>query len=798
MKVVKLAIRSILSFRTYSGINVLGMALSLACVITIFRYVYGELTVDRFNKKIDRIFVTTNERSNNPGAVNFSGIENRNRETTFVDMREHPGVEHSSQFIWFEHDEIDVEDRKYNATVLVADSNFMKLFDYPVISGIHKLSEPNSALITQRFAQKLFGNETPVGKTLRHSSGEFVTISGVIGQTPAKSTLAFDMIVSFHLVNPNMWGKVSQTFVLLYHKTDYQMINKQYADFFDMPRWGYQIRYQLFPLSEVYFDKSIGNYIFKKGNYAYVNVLTAVGFLILLAGIINYINIFTVVILRRGREFGIKKVFGAEGYNIFMQLFVESLLMTGMAIMFALAIVNVANPLIINMLQFDQLFNLRFDMTLIFMLLLLLPVITTLYPFFRYNYRKPVTSLYNVDMIRRRGSLRRTLLSFQYVITMIMIIVSLFFVKQLQFMMNADPGYRTKDIIKVRFLNRQTNFASMGNKWENSRRIADEIKQEVNACPLFTNWAFGESPNEFLKRETLFKLPDGEFLPVHLHGCDEGWLRLFDIQLKEGRLWDDTKDVLQDYLLIVTESVLKLYGITDFNDALLQSSDRIWLDFSKAEEMKINPPYRIVGVVKDFNYLHLSQKSDPIAFYYTQGDRFDWLMASIVPGRTQDAIDFLRNLHEETVGGEFSYSFVEDEVREMYAEDKKIATIYAVFTFIAIFVSVLGLFSMSLFDIQQRRKEIAIRKINGASFHDIVRLLLKKYFLTLGISVVIASPVALLAINRYLEDFAHKAPVSWWLFAVAAVLTTGISLLTLIVQTRKAANQNPAEVVKSE
>ena len=165
---------------------------------------------------------------------------------------------------------------------------------------------------------------------------------------------------------------------------------------------------------------------------------------------------------------------------------------------------------------------------------------------------------------------------------------------------------------------------------------------------------------------------------------------------------------------------------------------------------------------------------------------------------TQDAIDFLRNLHEETVGGEFSYSFVEDEVRTMYMEDKKIATIYTIFTCIAILISVLGLFSMSLFDMQQRRKEIAIRKVNGATFHDIIRLLLKKYFLSLVISFAVATPVALFAIHRYLEDFANKAPVSWWLFAVAVVLTIGISLLTLIYQTVKAANQNPAEVVKSE
>ena len=266
MKYIQLAIRTILNFRTYSMINMLGMALALACVITIFRYVHGEFTVDHFNKDLDRIFVTTNESSVRPGIVGFSGIENRNRETTFVDLREHPAVEKSSSFVLFDNDEIDVDNRIYNATILVADTNFLKITDYPLISGVHKLAEPKSALITKNFALKLFGNENPVGKTFRHSTGEILTITGMIGQISTKSTLSFDIVASYYL--SNRWSRMSQTFVQLYPGVDYLTINKQHGEFFDMPRWGYQIRYQLFPLSKVYFDKNITNYdLYKQGNY---------------------------------------------------------------------------------------------------------------------------------------------------------------------------------------------------------------------------------------------------------------------------------------------------------------------------------------------------------------------------------------------------------------------------------------------------------------------------------------------------------------------------------------------------
>ena len=817
LKIIKIAIRSILNFRTYSGINLLGLALSLACVITIFRYVYGEFTVDRFNKNIDRMYVTTRDISTNPGYIYYEGIKSSNwREKTFNDPTEHPGVELFSQFILYgdRKEEIELDNRKYDARILVADSNFLKIMDYPVVFGVDKLSEPHSALITKSYAKKLFGNQDPVGKTFLHASGDELTITGIIGQASTKTMLAFDVVISYHLTNN--WTSIPQTLLLLYPGVDYNNINNQYASYFD--NWGGQMRYQLFPFSMIYFDKSIiDRSTFKQGNYNYVRVLMAVGLLILLAGLINYINIYTVAVLRRGRELGVKKVFGAGGNYIFLQLTVENLFITGLALIIAFILTNAVQPFVSNVLLLEQVPNIRFDAFLSGALLLLLPTLTTLYPFFRHHYASPVNSMRNLDKIRG-GNVRRVFLSFQYIITIVLIIVSLFFVKQLRFMLNTDPGFRTKDIIKVSFqkfqsfhkplfisaqnyvknadgsitiTGRDENMEAWEAKQAHERATAEEITQKINASPLFTNWTLCSSPNKFTVSTSRFKYLDGEYKEINLERASDIWFKLFDIQLIEGQFWDETME-FGEMSLIVTESILKLFGITDFTNAMLQR------DVITYGGQKDNTPFRIVGVVKDMNYLHLSQKSEPVAFLFDKESIiYSDVEVAIVPGRTREAIDFLRKLHDETVGGEFTYSFLEDEINEMYREDKKIASIYAVFTLFAIFVSILGLFSMSLFDIQQRRKEIAIRKINGATITDIIRLLLKKYFWSLSISFVIASPVALFAINRYLEDFANKASVSWWLFAVAIALTAGVSLLTLISQTQKAANQNPAEAIVS-
>jgi ABC-type antimicrobial peptide transport system permease subunit len=235
----------------------------------------------------------------------------------------------------------------------------------------------------------------------------------------------------------------------------------------------------------------------------------------------------------------------------------------------------------------------------------------------------------------------------------------------------------------------------------------------------------------------------------------------------------------------------------DYRNAEVQPSMRLWW-VDEDEEMKTNPPYRIVGVVKNFHAKHLSQQLDPAVYCFANANTYKPVIASFAPERRQEVIEFMKNLHDELVGGEFTYSFIEDEIAAMYKDDKKVAVICTVFTGIAILISMLGLLGISLFDIRQRRKEIAIRKINGAEIIDIIRLLLKKYFVLLGVAFVVAVPVALFVIQKYLENFAYKAPVSWWLFAVALVVTVAVSLMTLIYQTYKAGNENPADVIKSE
>lgn len=799
MKILLLAIRPLLRFRAYTIINIIGLSLSLACVIIISRYVYSELRTDHFYSHPDRIYTTIEDTDKRPGERVFTAVYNPNNEKAFVSILEHPAVEYSTMLRQDEDISCWYKEKEYPSQTLIADSNCFKIINYPLIAGTYTLTKPEEAVITQAYAKKIFGNDEALGKQLQLSIGNTVTVAGIVGSPSTASSLEFDLVISDRLADH--WSRMGIHLVKLYPNTDYKQVNSQYNKFMNMEKWGRSIRYQLFPITDVYFSKNITTYHFRTGNFTYIWVLSIVAAMILLVGLFNFINIYSVIVLRRGREFGMKKVFGAASKMIFGQLFLENMLMAGFALFCSWIIVEATHPLVHNQLKIDAVTNSLFDLLLSFGILFILPMFTSLIPFIRYNYSAPITSLGSVN--RSGGSVisRKLFLAAQYIITFSLVICSLFFIKQLQFMLNVDPGIRTKDIIQTQFLKFSSTERYTSNEdWEKERakkqRITDELKQKMDASPLFQHWTYGDSPVGRGEGHFKFKSPNSEFKSVSLMFVSPAWMKLFNIELTEGEMIDEKDDIPLDYNIYISESAKKLLEINDIKATEIQPEQRLW--FSSGSDMSKNPPYRIIGTFKDFNVSHMGIQNAPAVLHPNKGWYEESLIASIVPGRRQEAIQFLKSLHDELIGGNFEYSFIEDEYRALYKKDVQITLVYSIFALIAILISSLGLFSLSLFDVQQRYREIAIRKVNGATTVIVMRMLLQKYYKLLGIAFLIATPISWLAINRYLEDFAHKASLSWWIFAVALVVTGGISLTTLIWQIRKAAETNPANAIKSE
>jgi ABC-type antimicrobial peptide transport system permease subunit len=316
------------------------------------------------------------------------------------------------------------------------------------------------------------------------------------------------------------------------------------------------------------------------------------------------------------------------------------------------------------------------------------------------------------------------------------------------------------------------------------------IEQKMNQSVLFSDWLFGK-PVYDLEATVPFRRSDGdEYENIKLVGMSPAYLQMFGFELIEGRLWDST-DIHNPERLILNEAARDLFHITDIQ------MERIMPERSLTRDAIIQS-YEIAGIIRNFQTGHLSKTPTPIAIYYIeQGHHYDYLMARFIPGRKDEAVTFLKNLYREINGNRsFSYSTLDEKIAELYVEDRRVSNVNNLFALLAVVISCMGLFAISLFDMQQRKREIALRKINGASAKDVMLLLLKKYICLIGISFAVAAPLSYWFIGRYMEHFAHATPISCWLFVLAAIIVTVLSLSTLTWQIQQAMRTDPSTVLK--
>ena len=791
MKIIQLAIRTLCRFKIYTIINIIGLALSMACVIIIFRYVEQELTVDSYIPDRDRIAFQIQEDKSSPGSRFVTGAG-------FSD----PDIECSSTVLWYNKDVIILDKERFDVETIVADSNFVKVMKFPVRYGnIASLNDnPQNVIITQILANKLFGDRNPIGEKITYSTGDPLTVTGVISMQDRKSSIHFDLLVSDKL-QEDWVATFPVNVVLIRQGANLNTINQRHAAYETEPRTEKEIRNQLLSINDSYFDSSVVSYndMLLHGSPKQLQRLSLVAILVLLIGIFNFMSLYTVILLKRGKEFGLKKIFGSTPIHLFVQLYIENLFLIAIALCLSWFLIEISTGFIEIQFGMAQQKEIAFDGLLSVLFLLLLPGIAVIYPFLRYRHITPVRSLQSIYIGNKLTVVRYLYLSVQYVITFTLIVLSLFFVRQLYEMLHTETGYTTDNIIRAEFqiYDRKTPTTKEEFRASLSRRETSysQIDQQMNASPLFTAWGYNYLPYEYQLENSSFnfkKPMDNDYKAVALIPSTESTSRLYGFKLLEGRLWNDSIDQEGDAKLILNRKAMSLFGFKTLSKAELQTENPIW-------PQKSNSPYQIIGVIEDFYCGHLSIPIGPIAYMYckTYSDQVP-IVAAIVPGKQQEAIAFLDKLHHETMDGTFEYAFVQDEISNLYREDRQITIIYSSFALLGILISSLGLFGLSLFDIQQRYREVALRKVNGAMMKDILPLLLRQYILILGASFVIAIPLAYWGINVYLENYAYRTDISWWLFALAAIIVLLISLVTLIYQVRKAIAINPATILKGQ
>ena len=789
MKTLKYSWRFLMRSKSYTIINLLGLAFSLACSIILMRYIHRELTVDTHCIDREHVYAICTNTEGNRG---LSGLKQYNYDTISIDNR---FVEAMTTYIPLEKDYVISGTNRIPARCLVTDSVFFQLFHYPIVQGKLSLTTPQSALLTEKYARKIFGNENPIGKVLRYSNGKDITVEGIVGEPECKTTINFDIILSSKL--SQHWERMNTELYRFLPGTDINAINKtgSVPRYINDPKYDTRTHtFSLISVKDIYWDGSLTDRepaMFLSGNHSHLIILSGVCLLLLLTGILNFINLYLVALLRRGKEYGLKKVFGVCGKTLFANIWIENTLLVLSALLVSWLIIEIMSA------PTEYLFDTHFSYTafdgwLSASILLLLPVITSIYPYIKYNYTSPILSIRSIGVQSHSKHFRMFFLGAQYIITFLLVVLSLYFNRQLGMLLSTEPGFRTKNIMNVNLVYESKDFSSYTyESMQQRRQRVMQLDNELNACPFIELY---EPSYENILTPTFgtnYLNNKGEKVFLNIHYATPAFFKLYDIKVIEGEIPDINKEDRRT-VFVVNKAALKALGYTSINGVGVIEENQ-----KKANANASLQP--IVAVVEDYFEGHLTSGIKPTI--YPVGARFsgDLYQIAYTPGKKKEVIDFLRNLEYKVYGSEdFEYTFLEDDIKAMYTQDRQTATIYSIFAGMAIIISSLGLLGISLFDIRQRYREIAIRKVNGASAKDLYRLLFRKYITVLIIAFVIAIPLAYYLINTYTQDFAVRAPVSIDIFIISLLLVIIISLGTLAYQIQKAAHINPTKIMKTE
>ena len=784
MKTIIYAVRFLLRSKSYTIINLLGLAFSLACCIILMRYIHRELTVDTHCVDREQVYAI---HVNMEGSEHMGGVC-RYDEYDPIKLDESK-IEVKTTFTSLNEDFLTVNGHRFPSRTIVTDSAFFQLFHYPLVQGKLTLDKPTSVLLMKDFAQTLFGKANPVGQTILHSNGKELIVEGILDHPTCKTSLEFDMVLSYHL--STQWERAETELFRFLPGTDMEAMaeigNK--PRYINNPQWdSRQFTFAFMPIKEVYWNGHLNDQknMFPSGQKSHLYILAGVCLLLFLTGLLNFVNLYLVAMLRRGKEYGLKKIYGANGRTLFLQIWLENLLLILSALLFAWLFIEVTQIPINRLLNTHFVYT-PFDWWLSLGILILLPLLTSVYPFIKYNYGAPVRSIQSIGWGSRSVRSRMMLLGIQYVLTFLIMVSALYFNNQLKLMLHTDPGFRTKNIINAKIIYATQDFNSFSmEQWEKDRARNLAIYDKLDACPFIeykqNNWT------KMTERgyEVNYITPDGGKAILSRQLVAPTFFKMFDIEIEEGTLPDTEKGYY-----VVNRAAMKALNLTSLEGAKLIEEDR----YRQNNQVAFNP---ITAIAKDYYNGHLTLGAQPIIYeigYFARGSVY----LAYPEGKLPDLLHYLKEMMLEFYGTEtVEYTTLEEEVKAIYEEDRKIAGVYNIFAFIAVVISCLGLFGISLFDIRQRYREIALRKVHGASMKDLYQLLFKKYLAVLGASFVVAVPIAYYLIHQYTADFVVKAPIGIGIFVLALLLVAGISMGTLYWQIRKAANIDPATVMKRE
>jgi putative ABC transport system permease protein len=800
----RIAFRNLWRNKSFSAINISGLAIGIATCLVIMLFVMNELSYDRYNKKADRIVRVVFK-----GFIQGEIMKEANvmPPTAATLKADYPEVQEATRLFGAGAPRIvyGTKSFKDDAAVYV-DSNFFQVFTLPFLKGDPQtaLLQPNAVVISQTIANKYFGDEDPIGKILNFSNWHTnYKVMGVMKDMPVNSHFHYAIFLSMAGLTDarsTSWMDSNfYTYLVLPAGYDYRKLEARLPDavakymgpqlqkamgmnLADFRKKGNDIGLYLQPLTDIHLHSDLNFELEPSGDARLVYIFGAIALFMLAIACINFVNLSTASAARRAREVGIRKVLGSLKMELVRQFLMESILLTAISLVLAICLVQLALPVFNELAGKSLSFGLLSNAWLLPGLILfgiLVGVLAGSYPAFFLSSFNPVSVLKGKFVAgKRNAGLRSGLVVFQFFISVTLMVCTIVVYRQLSYIQHKELGYN-KDQVMVLPLT-----WTMGKNAElfRSRLLQDPRVENVSMS--------GYLPAGPTNENNFIVYPDnnsGQLVKTLRYYVDDQYIPTLGMKMVAGRNF--SKEYGTDSAgIIVNETAAKQFGwgMNALGHSITQSNN----DGKPVV-------YRVIGIVKDFNFRSLHERISPLVM--TMGE---YSGAIIVKVKTKEIASLLTSMKRqwaELVPGEsFEYSFMDDRFNNTYLTENKIGSTLAIFAGLTIFVACLGLFGLAMFTAQQRTKEIGIRKVIGASVTDVVGLLSRDFLKLVIIANLIAWPLAWYAMHRWLQDFAYHIEIGWWVFALAAVMAVSIALVTISFQAIKTALVNPIKSLKSE
>ena len=808
----KIAFRSLIRNRNYTIINMSGMAVGIAVCMMIFIIIQFHTSFDNIHSKKDRIYRVLTEYHHADAATISYGKDVPipmpvGLKTAF------PQIEQVAP-VWASHNDLllipgdngkTAKTFKEDKGVFFTAPSFFKIFDYPLLAGSYEsLKDPNNVLLTKEMAEKYFGDwKTAVGKTINMQGGghvfehgtDVLKVSGILAPLPANTDFQLKLVVAFgtgitgYLAKSANWEDRTTTdfgcYILLPPDISVDNFNQQLRAYSQkVVSAGNKDSHIIQPLTAVHYDTQTGNYSNKTISHELLNVLWLIAAFILLIACVNFINLSTAQAVNRAKEVGVRKVLGSNKSQLQIQFIIETFLIVTGAVMLAAIITTLALPYVNQLLELSLSFNVLNNPAIILFLLTVTIVVTALAGF----YPSIVLSRFNpVNALKSKGtanttkgiSLRRGLVVFQFIIAQTLIIGTLIIVKQMNYFMDQPLGFDKDAIVNVPFRVDSVRISRLD--YLRKQLLSVNGVQAVSFSSntpvedgndLWSTFKFDHAIKE-ADFKVITKFADNEYAPA------------YKLPLIAGRNLqpsDRTKEFL------VNESFVKSLGLKKPED-ILNKEISIWDD-------RIKCP--VVGVLKDFNDRSFRHDLAPLLIT-TNVTMYSLAGIKLETKNISSTLQSVKKVFDQTFPDfVYEYRFLDDKIESFYKQENQLSQLYKIFAAIAIFLSCLGLYGLASFMAVQRIKEVGIRKVLGATAYNIVYMFSQEFIILIAIAFVIATPIAWYYMHQWLQDYAYRIHISWWLFAAGGLAAIIIALATISFQAIKAAIANPVKSLRTE